>query len=933
MISSNQQGQIVTFYSYKGGVGRTFNLANIATCLANWGYKVLCVDWDIEAPGLKQYYSTLAHDLDSATGLVQLISDFRTHKYSGWREYVTRVEVSQKTGRYIDLIFAGQYDNTYSTNVHSINWDLLYSEFDFGNFLEEVRNDWKDSYDFIFVDSRTGITDIGGICTVQLPDTLFLILSANNQSIRGTTQVLKNCLVARDKFPFDRAGLTIVPLVSRLDIREEYKLGIKWLRDISDQFKPHLSNWLSRNVDPFELISILRIPYYSHWSFGEKLPILEEDSRDSDSISYHIRTVAALIAHRFSDTHRLISNRDSYVNSASLRAVQASNQDEFEFDFALSYRATRKNDRFATALRNELEKFGARIFHFGRSIDAGSRWSTLLEESYASSRHLIAIVSESNSLQFEELLSFVEQTLRDSRDRRLIPIYLDYRSFESAPPLLNQVNWIDGTSRDAQLIALNIFQAYGYQTMESGVRVINDEIREQGGFFLRQGDAAFNEGRYDDALSFLNQSAALYSKADDQANFAIVQNKIGETLKLQGRYSESIQAFDRSVKTSKTANRPHITCLALNNWGDILQQQGRLVESERAFHESLEISKSIDDKYISVVTLNSLGGLYQRQGRFKQAVEVLEQCLSVISQLGDMRLLASTLGNLGLVLVRQGHFDEALSLYNQSLSLSENIGDAVLEVNTLKQIADILRQMGNLESADNTYERALRLASDINSPQLMLSLWNNRASLMIETANFEQALRFYERSLDIANRLQDVFSQAAILRAIGFAYIQTSQLKSAQKYLESSVEMYASINNQAGQAQAQVGLLSTYVRMGKSKKANAFLRDSQKSNPEFQRLILSRSRFGMVGQASKKQVGTIIKIVNQDNSPSFYGFIKSENVSDDIFFHSSNLVGRTISQPSAGDIVLFDVQDGERGPQAISIEVLSAKQLADSLTE
>jgi MinD-like ATPase involved in chromosome partitioning or flagellar assembly len=50
------EGTVVTFYSYKGGVGRTFALANVATLLALWGYRILCVDWDLEAPGLSLYF-------------------------------------------------------------------------------------------------------------------------------------------------------------------------------------------------------------------------------------------------------------------------------------------------------------------------------------------------------------------------------------------------------------------------------------------------------------------------------------------------------------------------------------------------------------------------------------------------------------------------------------------------------------------------------------------------------------------------------------------------------------------------------------------------------------------------------------------------------------------------------------------------------------
>ena len=45
-------GQIITFYSYKGGVGRTLALANMATQMVRWGRRVLLVDFDLEAPGL-----------------------------------------------------------------------------------------------------------------------------------------------------------------------------------------------------------------------------------------------------------------------------------------------------------------------------------------------------------------------------------------------------------------------------------------------------------------------------------------------------------------------------------------------------------------------------------------------------------------------------------------------------------------------------------------------------------------------------------------------------------------------------------------------------------------------------------------------------------------------------------------------------------------
>ncbi len=54
--SDQQRGYVYTFYSYKGGVGRSMALANVAALLARWGKKVLIVDWDLEAPGIEKYF-------------------------------------------------------------------------------------------------------------------------------------------------------------------------------------------------------------------------------------------------------------------------------------------------------------------------------------------------------------------------------------------------------------------------------------------------------------------------------------------------------------------------------------------------------------------------------------------------------------------------------------------------------------------------------------------------------------------------------------------------------------------------------------------------------------------------------------------------------------------------------------------------------------
>src|SRR5271169_1658910 len=51
-----RNGRIITFYSYKGGTGRTMALANVAWILAANGERVLIADWDLESPGLDRFF-------------------------------------------------------------------------------------------------------------------------------------------------------------------------------------------------------------------------------------------------------------------------------------------------------------------------------------------------------------------------------------------------------------------------------------------------------------------------------------------------------------------------------------------------------------------------------------------------------------------------------------------------------------------------------------------------------------------------------------------------------------------------------------------------------------------------------------------------------------------------------------------------------------
>ncbi|AFI86546.1 cold-shock protein [Aggregatibacter actinomycetemcomitans] len=58
------------------------------------------------------------------------------------------------------------------------------------------------------------------------------------------------------------------------------------------------------------------------------------------------------------------------------------------------------------------------------------------------------------------------------------------------------------------------------------------------------------------------------------------------------------------------------------------------------------------------------------------------------------------------------------------------------------------------------------------------------------------------------------------------------------------------------------------------------------------------------------------------NSTKGFGFIAPANGSKDVFVHFSGIVGNNFRTLNEGDRVAYNVQDSQRGPTAIEVEVV-----------
>jgi MinD-like ATPase involved in chromosome partitioning or flagellar assembly len=364
---------IYTFYSFKGGVGRSMALANVAKMLYLRGKRVIMIDWDLEAPGLETYFfptSTEREKVLSQPGLIDVLESYKSsvaakanftnqavylesisktlvdvqkeefrpailrnlvsrhdHFFSGTAEELgNEIESTFKNGteeselrsglmqilqkrlisddkevlqNYLEtnlpsitpllqsiyqnrtgdgsrgpglwLLSAGMRNDTnfaeYSRLVQNFDWSEFYSSYNGEAYFEWFHKELSSFADYILIDSRTGVTEMGGVCTRQLADVVVLVTAPNFQNLSGMKEMAKS-IQRQDVVKARKRQLkNIIIVPSRLDNTElpaRNKFEANFRRTVEE---------LTNSKTTGEEYWNLAIPYVPRYAYTDELVV------------------------------------------------------------------------------------------------------------------------------------------------------------------------------------------------------------------------------------------------------------------------------------------------------------------------------------------------------------------------------------------------------------------------------------------------------------------------------------------------------------------------------------------------------------------------------------------------------------------------------------------------------------------------------------
>jgi tetratricopeptide (TPR) repeat protein len=304
---SRRVGRIVTFYSFKGGTGRTMALANVAWILAANGKRVLVADWDLESPGLHRFFQPFMEpEVSAQPGIVDFIRGFewaiddaeragslKTDEKSGRAgpEAVTElIEESVRTlSRFatpvdwrfpddgvIHFLSPGKQDNgVYKNALSALDWDTFYEKLYGGEFLDALRAYLRDTYDYVLIDSRTGMSDIADICTLHLPDMVIDCFTLSTQGIEGAAEVAG--LIRRNTL----RPIEILPVPMRIDHAREDKVVAGM--DFAEQLFAGLPEGLPQEQWR-DYWAEVEVPYRPAYAYEETLAAFGDRPGTADSL-------------------------------------------------------------------------------------------------------------------------------------------------------------------------------------------------------------------------------------------------------------------------------------------------------------------------------------------------------------------------------------------------------------------------------------------------------------------------------------------------------------------------------------------------------------------------------------------------------------------------------------------------------------------------
>lgn len=660
---------IVTFYSYKGGVGRSMALANVACQLANLhGFKVLVIDWDLEAPGLHFYFDLKDSHLIRRKGLVDMLWRAETWGDNILRPYLTKPSAAvRKQIRFgeIEILPCGQLDRDYMERVANFDWRYFYDNKTGFDAVEQLREQINAQYDICLIDARAGQTDSNVPPTTQLADVLVLLFTSSTQSISGVNLLCRRFTEARERGP-DPRKVPIILVPSRVFPAE--RSYSRWVQTVAEPiYRQLLSDGvLSERDQPHGLEHVV-LPIEQAYSAGEQLPVLQQASQGvSGLVSGYENLVALLLDIKNNDD--LLWRPDRLANSGSIDESVAG-----RLRAQMRQAAERGDEAAAATTRIRLARY-LREFH-----------------------------------RYTEAESLALSTLTYARNKK--DLYLQPLALHT----LGQIAFSRGDFVEAKT------------NYEEALSLMKGADSRQAVLLHDLAVAIHRSGNRDEAYAILLESISIRKQLGDQKGLALGEHQLGNFALSKNDWEEASKHFQQAIELALLSHDELGAAISMHQLGNVRAKQGEFASALPFFREAMMIHKTRKNLRGSAITLRRIGDMFANLDNPEDALESYNDALRAAHEEGDQRSAQALHRRIGEMFVRSGRTADAREQLMAALRGAEEISLKEDAVRAAIALAELEIGENRIDQAQELLRR-VKAHTETMRPGTLLSSYRKLAS-------------------------------------------------------------------------------------------------------------------------------------------------------------------------------------------------------------
>jgi CHAT domain-containing protein/tetratricopeptide (TPR) repeat protein len=365
-----------------------------------------------------------------------------------------------------------------------------------------------------------------------------------------------------------------------------------------------------------------------------------------------------------------------------------------------------------------------------------------------------------------------------------------------------------------------------------------------------EGQAAYKEGRLDDAAADFTKAAdALVSlKQQDKAravynNVAIIRMKqerwqdaydiytkaLGLPGKLDGgfhvkatgnmaycaekaqRHDLKAEAIDKLLR-SKTKIEQVDLLNFLSMQGDAYRASERYALACKSYEKALTLKDVPQDKRVTILT--GLGLAQGNLGRYPKALASLSEALKDATALQQQMAIVEATSNIGVIYWEMGQYEKASEMLEKALGSAKDFKLRRNEGVDSNNIGLVYKSAGQLNEAIKRIDTALAIAREVNNPRDEAIALSNRALLLRMSGDNKAARDSYAKALEMYRTVAFTEGEASTLMGLAkMDMVVDKNYGAALEKLTNAAAIYEKLENPGFLAEAYVQLGQLYQKI------------------------------------------------------------------------------------------------------------------------